>query len=651
VSPIFLEAEIKVKIEAGRFWHCCCMKRDPMPLSLDPSCLQPDLLGEALARMVPDPSLRDAVTKEEEVLTPSAPLEGPVLEQWVRTVSWVDVDVVVCLGLGTGLAIDLIRTRSQAKILVLEPRAGVIKSVLGSRPMRYSAVDIFSDVIRLRAHLRAYCRFGLRVMLFAPSWARKELADHVSDLEEVIREAHQLTMVNENTERLFGREWTDMILEGLSRLVELVPVNRMYGALKGVPGVVVASGPGLDRNIAVLKQLQGRAAICAMNSSLAALDREGIQPDLLVTVESKDIVNMVARSPSLPHVAFVPGLHSHPKLYELPMHSVLPAVSGHRGVAMWLARHARVFPLSVGGSVSNLAFSILELLGCDPIIMIGQNCALAGERMYAKGTALEDIRYETTAEGAVRMASNEPILRLRAGDQEQEIEPQSGSERMHFTVPAWGGGQVHTMPQLNTYRLWFEEKAYGLAGHRRLINATEEGASIRGFEELSLQQVCDELPGDPVDVLALLDEAQGHADALSGEVLARGLRNEAKACAKALSEARKGRRATKRLLRLILRRRERTAEAGREATKLEEAETALRKLTPSTALLDAYVGRRLGEIQRSAANINTDDPTEGTRLSLEHSLEIFEEIATTAAELEPKLGRIATDLVKQGRNR
>lgn len=622
-----------------------------MLLSLDPSRLQPDLLGEALARMVSDPALRDAVASGEALPTPSAALEGPVLEQWARTISWADVDVVVCLGLGTGLVLDLVRSRSQAKVLVLEPRAGVIKGVLGSRPIKYPEIDIFSEVVRLRARLRTYCRFGLRVMLFAPSWAREELADHVSDLEEVIREAHQLTMVNENTERLFGRDWTDMILEGFSRFVDLVPVNRLYGALKGVPGVVVASGPGLDRNIDVLEELQGRVAICAMNSSLAALDRKGIQPDLLVTVESKDIVNMVASSPSLPKLAFVPGLHSHPALYELPMHSIMPAVSGHRGVAMWLARHARVVPLAVGGSVSNLAFSVLEHLGCDPIVMIGQNCALAGERMYASGTALEDLRYETASDGAVRMASNEPILRLRAGDEEQEIEPQSGSERMHFTVPAWGGGEVHTMPQLNTYRLWFEEKAYALAGHRRLINATEEGASIKGFEELTLQQVSDELAREQVDVLAALESARGQTKALSGEVLARGLRKEAEACAKARDEAKKGRRATKRLLRLLARRRERTAEASREVAKLEEAETALRVLTPTAALLDAYVGRRLGEIQRSAASIDTSDPNEGTRLSLEHSLEIFEEIATTAAELEPKLVRIAAELVNQGRNR
>jgi hypothetical protein len=621
-----------------------------MPLSLDPIRLQPDLLGEALVRMVPDPELRQAVIDAVAAKPASAALEGPVLEQWVRSVSLSGVDVVVALGLGTGLVVDLIRARSKASILVLEPRPAVLKQVLSSRPLRYPDVSVHGDVVRLRARLRALCRFGLRVMLFAPSWARAELAGHVADLEEAIREAHQLTIVGENTRRAFGREWTDMMLDGLSRFAGRVPVNRISGALAGVPGVVVASGPGLDRNIDVLPRLEGRAAICALNSSLAALDSRDIRSNLLVTVESKDILNMVARSSALSRLAFVPGLHSQPALFDLPFHTILPAVTGHRGVASWMSRHACIVPLLVGGSVSCLAFSVLEALGCDPIMLVGLNCALAGDRMYASNTTLQDVRYETTGQGVVRMASNAPLLRMRSGSDNVAVDPRPGTEKTVQAVPGWGGGEVFTMPQLNAYRLWFEERAHALVGRRRLVNATEDGARIKGFEEIGLARACDELPQTLVDVQSRLDAAERAAAPFDARELASGLRAEARSSEKASDLARKAKRSSEKLVALLERGRGRTPEAEREVARLERAETALRTLAQDALLLDEYTGATIEDIRRSAGQITTRDPVEGTRSSLEHSIEIFDEVITTANELVPRLERLAAELEKQGRN-
>lgn len=619
-----------------------------MHLPLEPTQLLPDLLEEALPRLVPDPRFRREIGRAAPRPAPSAALEGAVLEHWARTVSWSGVDVVVALGLGSGLLVDLLRSRSRAKLLVLEPRPEVVRAVLSEHPLRYPDIRIYDDLIQLRAGLRALCRFGLRVMLFAPPWAREELAGQVADLEATIREAHQLTLVNDNTERAFGQGWNELILDGLERFAGLVPVNRLSGALAGVPGVVVASGPDLDRNIELLERLEGRAAICALNSSLSALDRHDIRPDLLATVESKDIVNMVAGSPALANLTLVPGLHTHPSLFELPLRAVLPVVSGHQGVARWLARQARLIPLASGGSVACQAFSVLEALGCDPIVLVGQSCALAGERMYAAGTRLEGLRYEAAGEGAVRLKTNEPILRLRAGPG-RPIEPRQGRQMMRFAVPAWGGGQVYTIPQLNTYRLWFEEKAHVLAGRRRLINATEGGASISGFEELPLRRVCGELSEAPVDAGGALVRAAGRASPLDGAALARGLRAEAGTCREARRLAGEAEKVTARLLRLLARSRGRSTKARRALARLGELERSLRDLTPRALLLDAFVGSELEKVRRSAVRLAAENPEEGTRGSLEHSREIFRAISHMSQDLEPRLEGLAARLERQGR--
>lgn len=620
-----------------------------MQLSLDPRALQPDLLSGALSRLVPDASLRRAVTDDVPVAITSAELETAVLERWARTVEWSEVDVIVALGLGTGLFIDLVRSRSDAVLLVLEPRTGVIASALSSRPSNYDDVTIYGDVYHLRTGLRGCCSFGTRVMFFAPSWAREELADHVEALEETIRDAHRMTLINENTEEACGDEWNELILDGLNRIVDRVPLNRLGNIFKGVPGVVVASGPSLDKNIDMLEELEGKAVICALNSSLAALNAAKIKPNLLAAVESQDIVSMVADSPDLPHLYFTPGLHSNPKLYDLPFKSIMPAVTGNNGIARWLCRASSMAPLPVGGSVACLAFSILETLGCDPIILVGQDCALEGERMYASGTPLEDIRYEEV-DGAVRMASNLPLLRMASADGDGD-EPQAGAPLPYPTVRGWGGGQVRTIPQLNGYRLWFEERAHALKGERWLVNATEGGAAIDGFEELRLAQVVEELRSrEEVDVSGRLGSAEREASPLDATTVVVGLREEAFTCGKARELANGAAESARRLLALMERWNVKTAEVERELARLENYEDSIRRLTPEAVLLDTFVGRALERIRRKALRHGAESVEQGTRQSLEHSLEIFEEIAAMAATLAPRLDEIAAMLEQQGRN-
>ena len=77
-----------------------------------------------------------------------------------------------------------------------------------------------------------------------------------------------------------------------------------------------------------------------------------------------------------------------------------------------------------------------------------------------------------------------------------------------FETEAWGGeGTVPTNSTWNSYRLWFEIGADAI--HRsdtgtRLVNCTEGGSRINGFEEMSLRQLLDTLADREVTVDELI---------------------------------------------------------------------------------------------------------------------------------------------------
>jgi hypothetical protein len=619
-----------------------------MRLTLDPRRLQPDLLQTALAAMVPDEGFRQQVREAEAVPAASAFQETPVVEGWARTVDWNRVDVVVVVGLGSGLVIDVIQSRSKAFVLVLEPRSSVVKAVLSTRALPRRQVTLHRQVVGIRADLRLRCLKGSRVMLFAPPWAREELPELAEEAQAAIDEAHSAVTIQDNTLRLHGERFNDVVLESFRHIVGNVTANAMGGALQGVPGVVVSAGPSLDKNVRLLKELEGRAAICAMNSSLSALDAQQVQADLLTMLEIQNITGMIKASPSLQNLVLMPALQTHLGIYELPRKALMPAVVGMNGGDRWLASVLNLPELTAGGSVACLAFSLLAHLGCNPIILVGQDCALAEDRMYASGTPLADMRMETHGTNAVRQTSQEPFLRL-LDDEERAQHDNTTHWVNRLVVTAWGGeGEVHTTGPLECYRSWFEEQAPLLSHRVRLINATEGGAHIAGFEEIPLAQVLDQLPQQRVEVVERL-RARAHDEApLDADFIARELRKEALACHRNLELAYDAGRCVRKLLRLFGPRQSQSRAnqraQQRELARLAEYETKTKETELRSLLLRSAVLVEMQRIRHEAVSMNPATPDEGRRQSLEQSRQIFQEMATAAAALKPKLENLAAKL-------
>jgi hypothetical protein len=137
-------------------------------------------------------------------------------------------------------------------------------------------------------------------------------------------------------------------------------------------------------------------------------------------------------------------------------------------------------------------------MGCDPIVFVGQDLAYTGGRAYAPGTVYEDSLVKLSADG--KSIGHEWCDTMR---KTHESAPSKLSEGQRTEqIRAWGNeGFVYSTGSFGHIRLWLERVAalMGRAeGGARLINATEGGAHIAGFEELALKEVLAELPERPI---------------------------------------------------------------------------------------------------------------------------------------------------------
>lgn len=162
-------------------------------------------------------------------------------------------------------------------------------------------------------------------------------------------------------------------LKNSNAVMEGPRLSSVKGLFPGRPAVVVASGPSLNKNVHLLKLVEDRAVILAVDASWRILDGLGIQPHLVTSVE---------RTPGT--YRFVEGLNKDGRSVYAMVSFIFPeTLSSYKGPRLFVNRSYNFFHLlgmredclSMGNSTAHMAFKIAAHMGCDPIILIGQDLA------------------------------------------------------------------------------------------------------------------------------------------------------------------------------------------------------------------------------------------------------------------------------------
>jgi hypothetical protein len=259
----------------------------------------------------------------------------------------------------------------------------------------------------------------------------------------------------------------------------------------------------------------------------------------------------------------------------LPIYEALPQIN------VPLEALTGVSGLPVCGSVSTIAFSLAEKLGCSPIVLVGQDLAYTTGRTHAGGTWWEASRAsisETT--GEVRLQWSEELKKV---GHRHDHEPLA-------EVAQWGGaGTVFSGASFTGIRAWFEAAAELLGTARpglALINSTEGGARLRGFDERPLAEVLSALPARGITAEAIAARARELAAPLSRSDIAAWLRAQSESSAAARRAARRVRKLGNHALGAI--RADDPISVTRAFEALDKKERTLRDAVRNSPFLDAW---------------------------------------------------------------
>ena len=403
-------------------------------------------------------------------------------EVWDR-----ETDLVVLVGRGLELVAEVLHDLGQRRIISLNGNpAG--KAIVVESPAELALV----------VRMQVPCPPTRTVLRGALGMPRED----VEAARETVTAALSDLRIHRNTVRAFSRAWIDHGLTNLPAIARAPSVATVGDRLRGLPMVIVAPGPSLAKNAHLLRELKGRALICAFSHSLRPVIAAGVTPDLVLTVDPQD-VRYHFEGCDVSGTTVVNAATVHPALFELAARRTI-ALSANCAIDDWIfegtGENAQV---PGGGSVATTAFSLALRWGCDPIVFVGLDLSFPDGAYYVTTSHDGGARAVIDDHGTMRVEGWSSGFRaMKAGGG-----PSAPTERA-LELPGWNAGDapagmVPSSFMFSMFHRWFVDRtANADLGATRVFNCTEGGAFIAGMTHRRLADVIAELPADGV----VLDE-------------------------------------------------------------------------------------------------------------------------------------------------
>lgn len=290
-------------------------------------------------------------------------------------------------------------------------------------------------------------------------------------------------VVNIRTESVFKNIWAYNFFNNIMHLSNSSNMGAFVDKFKGVPAILVSSGPSLEANIHYLKNLENKAIIVAAGSSVNALLKNGIVPHIMVGIDGgkdmSDVYNLVDRDDIL--LAHILNLH-----YD--------CVNKYKGPKMYMRSNVETHvaymedffnmqtpAITSGGSCSNVALDYLYKLGCDPIVLIGQDLAYTNMKTHADGVL------------ASKGITNDDIKQYEKSNQYIKIKDIFDQD-------------IYTSKVLLTMKHWFEGYFKNNLGERTYINSSAGGAKIEFTTHMPIDQVINNYCNTEINIRNLILE-------------------------------------------------------------------------------------------------------------------------------------------------
>lgn len=428
-------------------------------------------------------------------------------------------------GLGLGYLSDKYIEKAKGRVVVYEPDIETLYYVLSAvdfsenfktgRLYFASSYDEFDNILNL------LFRYKTNVTVSYLDYYKLYHKSEVETFTEFVQNRvqlidHNFTFQVTNCFSFFSRT-----LENVAKKFLLPMLTDYKDAFKGKPALIVSAGPSLNKNIELIKKYQDNAIIFCVGTALGTLYNNGITPDFVNVIERNN-TKVLYDFPFSKDINFICETFTESSYLNIDFKQKLLTASIETDDARWFLEKAgrELVHFETKGTVAYHALYSAYYLGCDPIILIGQDLAYTDGRCYAKGSkfeGLECIFDEDSQKYKIVLSDYEKFKEAYCSsfaDYPEEVKDNVIKERLqelNKNLHMVKGQNNNLLPTEGVYSLFIEyikNFASRYKSERTLINSSIGGALIEGFEVIPLETAINKFAPAVFDKKALIDSVK-----------------------------------------------------------------------------------------------------------------------------------------------
>lgn len=384
------------------------------------------------------------------------------IESLLNTVDDIKFDsLIIIFGIDTGEYLnDLYNVLCKRnKVLIFEPNEEIFnanKDKIENNNVRLVLYDksnvreILYSVINSTNFNNLYVHaFGNYAQVY-----KEEYETFIENLDCTYYTACSSISVANNFKEVFIKN----LIGNLKALKNSTPLNAYERINKDIPAIIISAGPSLDKNLAEMvkhKDELKKYFIIAGSRTLGAMMKNGIKPDMVVSIDPVDANYDMMKDYLEQDIPLA--------FYEYSNRYLVREYKGEKiYLSALLSRLIEeLYSLKgtySGGSVAHTCVDIANIMGCSPIILVGQDLAFTYDKHHSD-FAIFDI------------------------DKINNYEP-------NLTVENIFGEEIRTNVTLNHFRVKMEEyiNFQSKVNNVEFINASY-GAEIKGAPHKELSEV------------------------------------------------------------------------------------------------------------------------------------------------------------------
>ena len=386
-------------------------------------------------------------------------------------------DTAIFLGFGLGYGpIEFARKFSEPTLIIIEEDTPSFFSALNAidwSPVfeHKKLIFIIGASIEQTGALISNCSYS-KTHIFKTKSHTAHNQEYFDSIENVIFQNKQKEEVNTNTLEKFSRLWLSNSCKNLDYIEKLDGVNKFLNKASGIPFVIIAAGPTLEKILPHLKEIKDRAIIVCVDTALHSCLEFNIEPDFIILADPQYYCSLHLEFLKSPKSILVTEIAVYPSVFRFQCKEIVLFSSMFPIGKFFENNTNKKGLLAAGGSVTTTAWDFARMCGTSEIYLAGMDLGFPNKETHVRGSKFEEKIHCESSRTKTSETKNIETLFSAAP----------------FYAKNYNGNEILTDKKMQLFSWWFEKNCTTAAAQGiRTFSLTPESLAINGIEKFNVE--------------------------------------------------------------------------------------------------------------------------------------------------------------------